>query len=434
MPPMCANRRARGHSNRAGTLRIVRVGPPAGLTARAGPEARPESARRTSETDGREHIRCSGGTPGVIRGNPVAAWPWTADLKIRRVGGRVGKSEVAIMAESSQAAPGKIFISYRRDETSRLAGRLYDALTGRFQVFMDVESIAPGGELAAINTAVESCDVLLALIGKEWLTVKEADGSRRIDNPKDWVRWEIEAALAHNVPVIPILIDGAGMPKADDLPPSLAEMRSRNGLDLDQGRFRAGLSRLVDGIGTIIRVEEQWITVYDSHSSGFSLSDFHPDFFEGAAANLRVTQEAGNDTLVIDRNNNDGQVVLWLKKYDYINSPNVIPRRGPWGTRRTFRIRCKVQAHDAAHTFNLMLKQVGTQRNIYADLKSHRITPDTDTLTPPIDDQFNVLLTGDCELRLEDRDVSAAPTRLEIRDLIVTERKPPSNPIPAAPN
>jgi hypothetical protein len=370
----------------------------------------------------------------VIRGNPVPAWPRTADLKIRIVGGRVGKFEVAIMAESSQAAPGKVFISYRRDETSQLAGRLYDALTGRFQVFMDVESIRPGEELAAINTAVESCDVLLALIGKEWLTIKEADGSRRIDNPEDWVRWEIEAALAYNVPVIPILINGAGMPKADDLPPSLAEMRSRNGLNLDQSRFRADLSPLVDGIETIICVEEQWITVYDSRRGGFSLSDFYKDRFEGAAANLRVTQEAGNDILVIARDNKDGQVVLWLKKYDYINSPNVIPHVGPWGTRRTFRVRCKVQAHDAAHTFNVMLKQVGTAEGIYKDVKSHRITPDTDTLTPPIDDQFDVPLTGDCELRLEDRDVSAAPTRLEIRDLIVKDRKPPPNPIPLPPN
>jgi len=339
------------------------------------------------------------------------------------------------MAESSQAAPGKIFISYRRDETSPLAGRLYDALTGRFQVFMDAESIGPGEKLAAINKALESCDVLLALIGEEWLIVKEADGSRRIDNPKDWVRWEIEAALAHNVPVIPILIDGAGMPKADDLPPSLAEMRSRNSFDLDQGRFKAGLDRLVEVVGDIIVEERQWITVYKSRSSGFSLSDFHMDCFEDADAHLRVTREAGNDTLVIDRNNKDGQVVLWLKKYDYINSPDVIPRSDQWDTRRTFRVRCKVQAHDAAHTFKLMLKLVGVEAGDYEGIEiRRRITPGTDTLTPPIDDQFDVQLRRDCELRLEDRDVSAAPTRLEIRDLIVKERKPPSNPIPVPPN
>jgi hypothetical protein len=93
-----------------------------------------------------------------------------------------------------------------------------------------------------------------------------------------------------------------------------------------------------------------------------------------------------------------------------------------------------VQAHDAAHKLILMLKPVGAPPGFYQDLRSHRITPDTDTLTPPIDDRFDVPLMADCQLRLEDSDVSAAPTRLEIRDLIVAERKPPSNLIPVAPN
>jgi hypothetical protein len=342
-----------------------------------------------------------------------------------------GKREAAIMAESSRAAPGPIFMCYRREDTGWPAGRLYDALTERFQVFRDVESIRPGEDFVAkINAAVESCDVLLALIGKEWLTITDGGTSRRIDNPNDHVRLELEAALARNSGIIPILVDGARMPSADDLPPSLAELTSRNGLDLDQGRFRSDLSRLVDVIGTIISGARRWITLYDSRSSGFSLSDFHTDFWEGAAGEL-VTQEADDDTLVIDRGNTNGTVVAWLKKYDYIDGPTVIPLGDAAGMRRMFRVRCEVQAHDAEHTFLLMFKLDGAPPGQFLDVRRHRITPGT---WNHIDEHFDVWLSANCLLRLEDRDVSAAPSRIKIRDLIVTEREPPLRLIPVTPS
>jgi TIR domain len=343
---------------------------------------------------------------------------------------------VAIMAESSREASGQVFMCYRREDTSWPAFILYDALKERFQVFKDVKSIRAGQDFVAkINKAAESSAVLLVLIGDRWLTIKDADNSRRIDNRKDYVRQEIEAALARDITIIPILVDGTRMPGEEVLPDSLAKLARRNGLDLHYDHIEPGLSRLVDEVDKTLSDAKQWITLYDSRDSGFSLSHFHSELYEGATEEPKlVTQEKDNDTLVIDRRNKDGQVVLWLRKYDYINSPNVIPRGDAWGKRRTFRVRCKVQAYDAAHTFNLMLKQVGTVKGIYGELESHRITPDTDILTPPIDDQFDVPLMGDCELRLEDRDVSAAPTRLEIRDLVVTERRPPPNLIPVAPN
>jgi hypothetical protein len=114
------------------------------------------------------------------------------------------------MAGSSPAELGRIFISYRREDASYPAGWLFDRLADRFgrgQVFKDIDSIRLGDDFVEVITrAVGSCDVLLALIGEEWLTVSDQDGRRRLDDPDDFVRLEIEAALARNVRVIPILV------------------------------------------------------------------------------------------------------------------------------------------------------------------------------------------------------------------------------------
>jgi hypothetical protein len=153
------------------------------------------------------------------------------------------------MAESTRAAPGRIFLSYRRQDTSFAAGWLYDRLAERFgdgQVFKDVDSIELGDDfIEAIVTAVDACDVLLALIGDRWLTITGTDGKRRLDDPEDFVRLEIEAAMTRGVRVIPILVAGARMPDAVDLPPSLAMLVRRQALELSPNRFDADLSRLL---------------------------------------------------------------------------------------------------------------------------------------------------------------------------------------------
>ena len=124
-----------------------------------------------------------------------------------------GSREMELMAESAAPSPGRIFISYRREETAYPAGWLYDRLADRYgggQVFKDVDSIQLGDDFVEVITrAVGSCDVLLALIGDRWLTITDQDGRRRLDDPDDFVRLEIEAALTRNVRVIPILVDGA---------------------------------------------------------------------------------------------------------------------------------------------------------------------------------------------------------------------------------
>ena len=152
------------------------------------------------------------------------------------------------MAES-HGAPGRIFISYRREDTAYPAGWLFDRLSEHFnagEVFKDVDSIELGDDFVKeITAAVGSCDVLLALIGEQWLTITDRSGVRRLDDPGDFVRVEIEAALSRNVRVIPILVDGATMPGADQVPPSLAGLSRRQALELSPSRFDFDSGRLL---------------------------------------------------------------------------------------------------------------------------------------------------------------------------------------------
>ena len=122
------------------------------------------------------------------------------------------------MDESVSPAAGRVFISYRREETAYPAGWLFDRLADRFgrgQIFKDIDSIQLGDDFVEVITAaVGSCDVLLALIGDRWLTITDEQGRARLDDPEDFVRLELEAALTRNVRVIPILVEGARMPRA----------------------------------------------------------------------------------------------------------------------------------------------------------------------------------------------------------------------------
>ena len=153
------------------------------------------------------------------------------------------------MAQSAGPSPGRIFISYRREDTAYPAGWLYDRLAYRYgggQIFKDVDSIELGDDfIEVITRAVGSCDVLLALVGDQWLTITDEDGRRRLDDPDDFVRLEIEAALTRNVRVIPILVGGARMPRVDELPASLAGLVRRQALELSPARFAFDTSRLL---------------------------------------------------------------------------------------------------------------------------------------------------------------------------------------------
>jgi hypothetical protein len=111
---------------------------------------------------------------------------------------------------------GGIFISYRREDSAGWTGRLSEHLRGVFgaeSIFMDIDTIQPGTDFTeALQTAVSSCDVLLAMIGPEWATATNASGTRRLEDPTDWVRTEIATALKRKIRVIPVLVGGASVP------------------------------------------------------------------------------------------------------------------------------------------------------------------------------------------------------------------------------
>ena len=160
---------------------------------------------------------------------------------------------------SSVRGRGGIFISYRREETAANAGRLYDRLSERFgedRVFMDVDSIDIGVDFAkAVIEAVVRCNILLALIGRDWSAITDSKGKRRIHNPDDFVRIEIETALQRDIRVVPVLVDGAVLPQANDLPLSLRPLIRRQALELSYTGFRAGISRLIATVDEVVEIE-----------------------------------------------------------------------------------------------------------------------------------------------------------------------------------
>jgi hypothetical protein len=165
------------------------------------------------------------------------------------------------MTAPTGSVPSWIFMSYRRDDTAYPAAWLYKLLASHFgnsQVFKDVNSIELGVDFVEVITAaVGFCDVLLALIGDRWLSVTGPDGRRRLDDPGDFVRLEIEAALARNIRVVPILVEGARMPRADELPASLAMLTRRQALELSPNQFDAESERLISALDRAVAEAHQ---------------------------------------------------------------------------------------------------------------------------------------------------------------------------------
>jgi hypothetical protein len=146
-----------------------------------------------------------------------------------------------------------IAISYRREDSLPIAGRLYDRLQAKFgkkNVFMDFDSIPPGADFRQhIKQMIERSNLVIAIIGPHWLG-EQPDASRRIDNPADFVRLEIAYALEGGIPVIPLLINTTQMPKPEMLPADIRELAFRHALPLDSGMdFHNYADRLIAGIG-----------------------------------------------------------------------------------------------------------------------------------------------------------------------------------------
>jgi len=145
-----------------------------------------------------------------------------------------------------------IFISYRREDAEGQAGRLFDDLVRHFgedSVFMDVAGIEPGRDFRrVIDEHVASCGMLLAMIGKTWIDATDESGLRRLEDPMDFVRLETASALKRDIPVVPVLVHGARMPRAEQLPKDLAELAFRNGVELTHARWDSDVQVLVKAL------------------------------------------------------------------------------------------------------------------------------------------------------------------------------------------
>jgi Domain of Unknown Function (DUF1080)/TIR domain len=150
-----------------------------------------------------------------------------------------------------------IFVSYRREDSRHQAGRLFDHLVRHFgpgQVFDHFDSIPAGLDFREVLTErVAGCDVFLAVIGDAWLSITGSSETRRLDDPGDFVRIEIEAALSRKIPVIPVLVGSSSVPRAEDLPESLRGLAYRHGLPVrSDPDFHHDVERLIGGIKDVV--------------------------------------------------------------------------------------------------------------------------------------------------------------------------------------
>ncbi len=147
----------------------------------------------------------------------------------------------------------KVFISYRRADSGPSTGRIYDRLVsklGRKNVFKDVDDIPPGVNFPdAIHKSLRGCAAVLVVIGPRWLDARGSDGARRLDDPADVVRLEIEAAFRLRLAVIPILLEEARMPTSAELPDALRPLAFINGVVVrDDPDFARDMERLLVGL------------------------------------------------------------------------------------------------------------------------------------------------------------------------------------------
>lgn len=149
-------------------------------------------------------------------------------------------------------AATRIFICYRRDDSSGHAGRLFDALAKKFgesKIFMDVAGIEPGADFVeVIEKSVASCHILLAVIGRNWLAYRGSKRKRRLDDPNDYVRLEIQAALKKGIRIIPIFVQGAQMPGVDSLPEDIRKLARKQGFDLRDNRWNDDVTSFISSL------------------------------------------------------------------------------------------------------------------------------------------------------------------------------------------
>jgi hypothetical protein len=161
---------------------------------------------------------------------------------------------------------GQIFINYRRDDSAPWAGRLCDRLMIEFtpeQIFMDVTGIEWGLDFTEIlRERIKTCSVLIVMIGPAWLDIRDQNGRRRLDDPEDFVKAEIEAALDRDIRVLPILVGDARMPRTHQLPEVLKRLASRNAITLTHQGFTWEVEQLAIQLKQIVPVSRSSLATW----------------------------------------------------------------------------------------------------------------------------------------------------------------------------
>ena len=169
----------------------------------------------------------------------------------------VGRDSFSQEAQQADSRQRIVFVCYRREDTEDAAGRLHDKLLdayGSDRVFMDVDSVPLGIDFVEhVAEQVTKCSAVIVMIGREWLTIQDRRGRRRLDLDNDLVRAEIAAALQQKIPVIPVLVQNADMPYPEDLPDDIRLLTRRNGIDMSGGSWRTGLERLIKELDRVMK-------------------------------------------------------------------------------------------------------------------------------------------------------------------------------------
>jgi len=212
---------------------------------------------------------------------------------------RAGKSPVRLR----ELKLGAIFISYRRSDSQGEAGRLFDDLVKHFgerMVFMDVAAIEAGRDFRrAIEESVAKCGVLLVVIGPEWLNAKDKGGVYRLNDPTDFVRIETASALKRDIAVIPVLVRGAEMPRAEQLPEDLKELAYRNCAELTHARWRSDIQLLIEALRRLVGDANQIEATTPSNEAAASPAT--PRQEAAASPKLENESSARIDPAVIQR-------------------------------------------------------------------------------------------------------------------------------------
>ncbi len=233
----------------------------------------------------------------------------------------------------------KVFMSYRREDSRGHADHLYDNLRRRFgprSIFRDLDSIEPGDDFEdVLRAALARCDAVVVVIGKDWLEIRDAQGNRRLDDPTDFVRMEVRAALKRNIPVIPVLVNEATMPTEGELPPPLSFLRDHHAMTITDDHWRIDVKRLKRRLGrpTWIKVAIVLVSLALLTASGLAIiRDGDPE----SVTVVRPTDSTlayGEEVEVDVRRLHEGEVVWFVTqgaKHQDINSlyqPTPEPKR-----------------------------------------------------------------------------------------------------------